>query len=110
MANKVTATRPDFFANFESLRRNEKAKQTKTTPEEQAYYAMSMSEGWKLFNIDKDRLLEEMDNLIDRSITNGLTREQIGENTIVVSLAKGIIKRLINKVEDAKKACEQSPK
>ena len=110
MDKKVTATRPDFFANFESLKRNKKAIKKGVTPKEQAYYAMSLSDGWKLFDKDAERLLDEMDKLIEQSITKGLSTEKIGENTIIVNLAKGVVKRLIQKVEDARRACEKSTK
>ena len=102
---KKTALRPDFFANFESLKQNVEAAKKGVSEDEQAFYSMSLTKGWTLFNNLTDDLLDEMDGLIDASIASGATREQIGENTIVVSLAKGIIKRLINKVEDAREAC-----
>lgn len=107
MATKKTAVRPDFFANFESLKRKEEAAKKGTTEEEQAYYSMSLSEGWKLFNKDIENLLAEMDQLNDQAVANGMTYEELGKNTVVISLAKGVIRRLVNKVEDAKEACER---
>lgn len=107
MVTKKTAVRPNFFANLKSLQLNEEAKKAGVTPEEQAYYAMSLSDGWKLFEKDMERLLDELDTMLDVSVSQGLPREQIGENTIVISLAKGVVKRLMQKVEDAKTVCEQ---
>lgn len=108
MKNKKTAIRPDFFANFESLKRNEEAKKIGVTPDEQAYYAMSLSDGWKLFNTEVDYLLQEMEQLNDAAVASGAPYEELGKNTVVISLAKGVIRRLINKVEDAREACERS--
>ena len=104
---KKQAVRPDFFANFASLKRNIEASKKGVSSEEQALYAMSNTDGWRLFKNTVDSLLGEMDGMIDASIASGLSREQIGENTIVISLAKGVIRRLVNKVEDAKETCEQ---
>lgn len=103
---KQIAMRPDFFANFPTLQKETEAKKRGATDKEQAYYSMSLSAGWKYFDKEIDELLEEMDQLIDNSVANGMTREQIGENTIVVSLARGVIKRLRNKVQDSKEACD----
>src|SRR3990167_11429046 len=102
-----TAVRPDFFANFESLKRNKQAEEKGVSVEEQAYYAMSLTEGWKLFKNAAERLISELDTLNDQAVSKGLPYEELGRNTIVISLSKGVIKRLINVIEDAKEACER---
>lgn len=103
-----TAVRPDFFANFASLKKKEDELNKKgITEEEQAYYSMSLSKGWQLFSNDAQNLLKELDLFVDNAVIAGLSREEIGEKTIVVSLAKGVIRRLLEKVEDCKEACEQ---
>lgn len=107
--NKKTAIRPDFFANFESLKRNKEAEKKGVTKEEQAYYTMSLTEGWQLFNKEVNRLLEEMDQVNENAVANGMPYEELGKNTVVISLAKGVIRRLVNIVNDSKEACEQQP-
>lgn len=109
MASKKTAIKPDFFAHFESLKRKAVAQKAGVSEEELALYHMSQSEGWQHFNKEVSRLLEEMDALNDAAITTSVTLEDIGRNTMVISLAKGIIKRLVNKVLDAKEVCERQP-
>ena len=104
MAN---ATKPDFFANLPSLKK-EKATKAGATEDEQALAYMSDLTGWKVFKKEADRLIDEMDQMIEVSVSKGLSREEIGENTIVVSLAKGVIRRLMNKVSDAKEACGEA--
>ena len=107
MATKKTAIRPDFFANFESLKRNKEAERAGGTPEEQALYSMSLTEGWKLFNNTADKLMDELQTINDSAVANGAPYEELGKNTVVISIAKGILRRLINFVEDAKEACER---
>jgi len=38
----------------------------------------------------------------------GQNFEEIGKNTIVANLAKGVIKRILNKVKDAREQVERS--
>jgi hypothetical protein len=108
MDDDTKAVRPDFFANFESLKRNKEAEKKGVSKEEQSYYAMSMSDGWKLFNNTAEQLIQEMESMNDVAIANGASMGEVGKNTIVISLAKGVIRRLINKVVDAKEICEKS--
>jgi hypothetical protein len=57
----------------------------------------------------KNALVAELDSLNDNAISQGMTYEELGKNTVVISLARGIIKRLWDKVADAKEACEGQP-
>lgn len=100
------AVKPDFFANIPSLKKDEEAAKRGAGEEERLLYAMSQTAGWKLFSGTATRLIEELDQLLDSSVSSGASIEDIGKNTIVVSLSKGVIKRLLNTVRDAKEACE----
>lgn len=99
--------RPDFYTNFPSLKIEEEAKEKGATEEERNYYSMALTLGWKQFEEEVERLLEELDSLNDNAVSNGMPYEEIGKNTIVVSLTKGIIRKLINRINDAKEACER---
>lgn len=101
-----TAVKPDFYAAIESLKRNEAAKKKGTSTEEQAYYAMSLSDGWKQFSTLKDELLRELEQINDTAVAQGASYEELGKNTIVISLVKGVVKRLFDRVGDATEACE----
>lgn len=100
------AVKPDFYSHFASLKKEEEAQKKGATEEERNLYHMSETSGWMIFTREVETLLKEMDALIEVSVSKGLSREEIGENTIVVSLAKGIIRRLMDKVTDSKEACE----
>lgn len=101
------AIRPDFFSNFPSLKKEVEAQKNGASEEERKYYGMYLTDGWRLFSEDVQRLLEELEQLNDSAVANGSTYEELGKNAVVVSLTKGIIKRLVDKVNDAKEACEQ---
>lgn len=104
-----TATRPDFF-NVPSLKVHEELDKKGVSDEEQAYYGMSQTKGWQQFTDLASKLMEELDQINDNGVATGMSYEELGKNTIVISLTKGIIKKLLNKVEDAREQCEQSGK
>jgi hypothetical protein len=101
------ATRPDFFANFPILSRQKELDKKGVTDEERSIYGMTQTGGWMLFSEYKDQLLTELDQLTETAIATGVSKEQIGENAIVTSLVKGLLKKLWNKCADAKEACER---
>jgi len=101
------AVRPDsYFSSMPNVIKDEKAKKKGATKEERALMVLSETMGWKLLSEYIDRLVEDLDNVSGRAIADGATFEEIGRNTLVVNLAKGIIKRIRNKVTDAKEICE----
>jgi hypothetical protein len=98
------ALKPDvFFANMPSLVTEAEKKGAST--EEIQLATMAESAGWKVLKEFIGRLIEDLDNKNSVSIANGLGLEEIGLNTIVVTLAKETIKRIVNKVEDSREAC-----
>jgi len=100
-----SAIKPNFFAGLPSFLKDKVAKKG-TTNEEKALYAMSVSAGWKIFEEFVDSVLKDVDDINNKAISQGAGFEEIGKNTVVVGIAKGIIKRLLDKVNDAKEACE----
>ena len=103
-----TAIKPNFFSNLQSLKTQEIAKKVGVTEYEQSYYSMSQTRGWTLLSDRKDELVKELEQMQDAAVANGASYEELGKNTLVISLAKGIIKRLFDIVEDSKEACERS--
>jgi hypothetical protein len=101
------ATRPDFFSKFESLAKKT-ADEKGLTDEEIHLSTLSQQKGWKILTDTKDALLQEFDRLNEQAIATGMSYEEIGKNTLVISLAKGAITRLWNKVDDANEAYERT--
>lgn len=101
------AIKPNYFT-IPSLQVDEEAKKRGITEEERQLHALSYTGGWKQLTDIKANILEELDQINEAAIARGASREEIGDNTIVISLVKGVIKQLWNKVEDAREAIEQS--
>jgi len=100
------AIKPDFFSNLPILSQREALDKKGITDREQCLYGMSQTSGWEIFTKEVDELVSQLDQLNENAIASGATYEEIGKNSVIVSLAKGIIKRMMDKVSDAKEACE----
>lgn len=103
-----TATRPEVFSTLTSIKRVEEAEKKGASDEEIHLFNLSETKGWELLTDIKSRLVNELDQVNETAIQNGATYEEIGKNTLVISLAKGIVNRLWDKVSDSKEACERS--
>lgn len=103
----MSAIKPNFLNALQSLKRDEEARKKGATEEERDYYSMSLTKGWKMFKEKADELIKELDSFNDTAVEKGMSYEELGKNAVVISLTKGIIKRLIDTIEDSKEACEQ---
>lgn len=102
------AIRPDkFFSSIPSFVDDTTIEQDGVTEEEKILAGLSESGGWKVLKEFIERVTSEMDNINILAISQGATFEEIGKNTMVISLAKGVIGKILKKVEDAKEACER---
>jgi len=76
--------------------------------EEQQLAAMSRTGGWRILREFVETIKEEMDQLNEVAVEKGASFEQIGQNTLVITQTKGVLKKIINKVEDAREASEKA--
>ena len=108
MVNVQKAVKPDFFRLF-GLPTKQEITQTASAPtdEEQMLYGLSQTAGWNIIVKYIDELKSDMDKMNDKAIESGAGYEEIGKNTLVINLAKGVINRIVNKVNDAKEVCER---
>lgn len=102
-----TALRPDFyFKTVPSLQRTPPTdKSFEIGDEEKDLFEMSKTRGWKVFCEHLDRLSRELSDTTKTIIESGASMEDIGKNTLVITLAQDIIDRAVNKVADVVEAC-----
>jgi hypothetical protein len=103
-----TALRPDFFNNLPTVVKQTQAKIKGVTEEEQHLYNLSNSAGWKILEEYARGLIKDLDNVTDMAMAQGLSLEEIGRNALVANLSKGVISRVLQRVEDAVEVCEMS--
>lgn len=106
----MNAITPDFyFKNMPSLQKaDEEAKKKGATEEERQLYSMTLTAGWKGFKEIADQLYRDLGEVNKTAISAGAPLEEIGRNTVVVSLTQDILDKLFIKVSDAVEACTQN--
>lgn len=99
------ATRPSVL-NIPAL--EEEAKEEGVvTEEEKQFFALSKTRGWKQYRDFMGQLMADLDKINTDAIGKGVSLEEIGRNTVVISLVKDILNRTLQKVEDAVEVCEK---
>jgi len=76
--------------------------------EERHLYALSNHAGWKALKEHIQSVLRELDELNASAMETGANFEAIGQNAVIITTVKGVIKRILDKVEDAKEARENA--
>lgn len=103
-----SALKPNFISQTLNPIVKKQAESKGVEEEEIQLATMSMTAGWKVLTDFLDELVRGLDKTNEDAIARGSTREQIGENTIIISQTKGVIKAILDKVGDAKEAYEES--
>jgi len=102
------AIKPDFFtANMPSIKKDKEAEKKGATVEERHYYSLSRTAGWRQLKEFIGNMVNDLDKLGSKALAQGLSFEEIGRNAVVITQTKDMIKRIINKVDDAVEACEK---
>ena len=102
------AIKPDkFFASMPSLADDTTIEKDGVTEEEKILAGLSESSGWKVLKEFIERVTDDLDNVNVVAISQGANFEEIGKNTVVVNLAKSVIEKIVNRIADAKEACER---
>jgi len=103
----TTALRPGFFNTLSTIKKDEKVIGASISNDERHLHALSSHAGWQIIDSYTRSLLDDLDNMTEVSMAQGLSLEEIGRNALVANLAKGVIKHILQKVEDAKEAVDK---
>lgn len=72
------------------------------TEEEQVLAAGSVNKFWAVLKKQFENSILTLEQVNEQAIANGLPLEEIGRNAIVLNQVKGVLRGIINKVDDAK--------
>jgi len=99
----MSSPKPSKFIKIEQFVRE---KEPKIAPkdEEIVMAKFAKSGAWKVLKDYINDLLINLETFNEVAISKGSPVEEIGKNAIVISLAKGIVYKVLNKVEDAEEA------
>ena len=96
-----SAIKPNKF--FSAVFKGEKEiGKAEPTVEEKILAAGAKTAFWKTLKGIMEEVAANLDQINEAMIAKGASHEEIGENAVVISLSKGVIKRIIDKVQDAK--------
>jgi len=95
-----SAIKPDkiFFEKQKPKQKDEEV----LTEEERTLATLSDTSGWVTLKEYIENLVLNLEATNSSAIESGLSFEEIGKNTVIINLVKGIVSQIINKVEDAK--------
>jgi len=98
------AIHPDYFKDFR-VTKDEEEKPIELK-EEQVLSDLSQTAGWKVLKEYINDLKEMLDKILQTSMESGASFEEIGQKTLVVTLAKSYLDQVIERAEDAREAIQ----
>lgn len=102
-----SAIKPDFFNNLPTILNNEKLKGKEVSDDEKDLYSLSKSQGWRILKDYMESLMTDLDDVGNIAMNAGMSFEEIGRNTVIANLSKGVIRKVLIKISDAVEACEK---
>ena len=101
------AIHPDYFKDIKVLTKKEDD-QPIEIKEEQVLADLYDLAGWKVLKEYITDLKTSLDVLLSIAIDSGASYEEIGRKTIVTTLTKSYLDKVIERVNDARDATQQS--
>lgn len=94
------ALRPESFTMRKFIE-EEKEEHIEPTVEEGILAAGKDKIFWKTLKEHFEESVQQLEAINESAIAAGASREQIGENAVVISQVKGVLRKIINVVDDA---------
>ena len=104
---KTDAIQTDYFTDFRKLIDDDKEEETPITEEKQISY-MGKTPGWKHVETYINELISYLDSPAQQAMETGCSYDEIGRKTIVAQLTKEFLGKVLEKVNDAKEATDNS--
>lgn len=100
------ALRPDF--SVRPFLKQKVVEDIKTiTKDEETLAIGSETAFWKVLEKHFDNAIDKLEQINEDAMTKGATMEQIGQNTIIINLTKGVLREIKNSVRYAKEALDE---
>jgi hypothetical protein len=96
------ALRPESFGLKSFIQ--EKPPEVDPTAEETILAAGADKVFWKTLHKHFDNSIQQLEQINEQAIANGMPFDEIGRNALVISQVKGVLRKIINGVEDAREA------
>ena len=102
MVKDKGALRPEIF-NIKGFI-NQERKDDEATVEEKILSSGADQIFWQTLKKYFDNSIQQLEQINESAIAGGMPLEEIGRNALVISQVKGVLRKIMNVVEDAKEA------
>jgi len=96
------ALRPEIFTIKGFI--NKEQKDDEATVEEKILATGADQIFWKTLKTYFDNSIQQLEQINESAIAQGMPLDEIGRNALVISQVKGVLRKIVNVVEDAKEA------
>jgi hypothetical protein len=110
MVKNSQALKPKTFISQLPTVKEKEVTTEDLSEEETQLASLSRTAGWKVLTEYIEQLKRDMDALNNRAIEGGADFEAIGQNTLIISQAKQVIDKVLNRVADAREASDSKKK
>lgn len=100
------ALRPSNFQSLSSLTQDENQELEQVKEEEDGMAYIARTQGWETLKEFMAEQVEILDQMVVEAMDKGLSFEELGKRTAVKELTKDVIRRIISRVEDARRASD----
>jgi hypothetical protein len=105
MADNVSgALKPEILNIPNWISKEKRTDIEELTQDEKVLASGSDNTFWRTLKRYFQDTINQLDQINDAAIANGMPMEEIGRNAIVISQVKGVLNKVINVVDDAKEA------
>jgi hypothetical protein len=101
--NDNGALKPAIF-NIPAFAQEKKSDIEEMTQDEKVLAAGADQAFWRTLKRYFEDVINQLDQVNEAAMAQGLPLEEIGRNAIVISQVKGVLKRVVDVVQDAKDA------
>ena len=96
------ALRPEIF-NIKGFI-NQERKDDEATVEEKVLATGAEQIFWKTLKTYVDNSIQQLEQINEQAIAQGMALDEIGRNALVISQVKGVLRKIVNVVQDAQEA------
>lgn len=104
MDDRKQAIRPGMFSLRKYAKEERELDEETLTDDEKVLANGAEQKFWLVLKKHLESEIDQIDRIAEAAIESGASTEEIGQNTIVVTQVKGLVRRLFNIVDDASEA------
>lgn len=109
--HKQGALHPDIFADFhalESMKEEKEAERRGLDVETTSLAYLSRTKGWTVLKDFMESMIKDLDNMVTACMQQGMSFEEIGKRSLLSTLTKEALLKIITKVNDCREEADKA--